>query len=598
VSRKLVYLMVLVVVLMEVLGVLTNVHKGEAASGTIYIKANGDVEGTDKIQRDGDTYTLTDNIYDSIVVERDNIVVDGVGYAIQGTGTVGTAIDLSYRSNVTVRNVKISGFTGGIQLYSSSGNTLSNTTITGPIDSFPGLEGGISLEASSGNTIVNNNISNFRFAGIYLQRFSSENTLTGNNISSSAQYPLVFLRDGIHLYSSSSNEINNNVFANSGLFVRYSYNNSIENNKVNGKSLLYFEGISNYMIKGTEHVAGQIIVVNSYNITIENMDLSSTNIGIEFFETGSSRITNCNLTSIADGIHLGASSNNIIENNILSDNEIMVTESKNNIIMNNILLSTDLHVHHYSSTANVGIHILRNNFTQCKLVLDRSSDNYIYFNNFISSDVESAVYKTANIWNTPLKIAYVYEDNSYINNLGNYWGDYNGSDSNNDGVCDLPCNIVWDDKDNNPLMKTFGYYTFLGEINVYDVFWESTNYPVSVYSNSSVTQFNFEQSLAQMSFEVFGETATVGFCNVTIPKALLKDNPWTVKIDDEPWAFTTSDNTTHSFIYFTYAHSSSHQVVIEGTWVVPEFPSFLILPLFMIATLLAVIVYRRKHVQP
>jgi len=28
---------------------------------------------------------------------------------------------------------------------------------------------------------------------------------------------------------------------------------------------------------------------------------------------------------------------------------------------------------------------------------------------------------------------------------------------------------------------------------------------------------------------------------------------------------------------------------------IPEFPSFLILPLFMITTLLAVIVYRRKH---
>ncbi len=30
-------------------------------------------------------------------------------------------------------------------------------------------------------------------------------------------------------------------------------------------------------------------------------------------------------------------------------------------------------------------------------------------------------------------------------------------------------------------------------------------------------------------------------------------------------------------------------------WVIPEFPSFLILPLFMIATLLAAILYRRKH---
>jgi hypothetical protein len=32
-----------------------------------------------------------------------------------------------------------------------------------------------------------------------------------------------------------------------------------------------------------------------------------------------------------------------------------------------------------------------------------------------------------------------------------------------------------------------------------------------------------------------------------------------------------------------------------NVWVVPEFPSLLVLPFFMIATLLAVIIYRRKH---
>jgi hypothetical protein len=36
---------------------------------TIYIKADGSIENTNKIQRLGDVYTLTDNIYDSIVVD-------------------------------------------------------------------------------------------------------------------------------------------------------------------------------------------------------------------------------------------------------------------------------------------------------------------------------------------------------------------------------------------------------------------------------------------------------------------------------------------------------------------------------------------------
>jgi len=40
----------------------------------IYIRADGSVEGTDKIQRDGDVYTLISDISGSIVVERENVV--------------------------------------------------------------------------------------------------------------------------------------------------------------------------------------------------------------------------------------------------------------------------------------------------------------------------------------------------------------------------------------------------------------------------------------------------------------------------------------------------------------------------------------------
>ncbi len=53
------------------------------ASATVYIRTNGKVEpDTAPIQRDQNVYTFTDNIYDSIVVERDNIVVDGAGYTL------------------------------------------------------------------------------------------------------------------------------------------------------------------------------------------------------------------------------------------------------------------------------------------------------------------------------------------------------------------------------------------------------------------------------------------------------------------------------------------------------------------------------------
>jgi hypothetical protein len=55
-------------------------------------------------------------------------------------------------------------------------------------------------------------------------------------------------------------------------------------------------------------------------------------------------------------------------------------------------------------------------------------------------------------------------------------------------------------------------------------------------------------------------------------------------------------NETYEYLYINYTHSE-HTIEISGTTIIPEFPSFLVLPLFMIATLLAVIVYRRKRCQ-
>ena len=56
-------------------------------------------------------------------MERDNIVVDGAGYTLQGTGS-GTGIDVTGRSNVTINNTKIKIFDWGVNLYSSSNNSI------------------------------------------------------------------------------------------------------------------------------------------------------------------------------------------------------------------------------------------------------------------------------------------------------------------------------------------------------------------------------------------------------------------------------------------------------------------------------------------
>jgi len=74
---------------------------------TIYIKADGSVSPPNApiSSIDNVTYTFTGNIYDEIVVQRDNIVIDGAGYTLQGTGS-GRGIDLTDRRGIKSRTWK------------------------------------------------------------------------------------------------------------------------------------------------------------------------------------------------------------------------------------------------------------------------------------------------------------------------------------------------------------------------------------------------------------------------------------------------------------------------------------------------------------
>ena len=209
----------------------SNIHPVEA-SGTIYIRATGEVEGTDKIQRDGDVYTFTANIFDEIVVERDGIVVDGAGYTLQGTGS-GTGISLLGRSNVIIRNMEIKTFNQGISLDGSSSIKISNNNVTNNIS-------GIGLTDSSNNIISENNIAqNTATYGIALWGFSSYNIISGNDITQNNM-------DGIRLYNSSNNTISgNNITQNNygGIRIRYeSSNNDIyHNNFIDNTQQVIFE---------------------------------------------------------------------------------------------------------------------------------------------------------------------------------------------------------------------------------------------------------------------------------------------------------------------------------------------------------------------
>jgi len=137
-----------------------------------------------------------------------------------------------------------------------------------------------------------------------------------------------------------------------------------------------------------------------------------------------------------------------------------------------------------------------------------------------------------------------------------------------------------------------------GKIRVFNVYVDTEAHQVKTFSNSSISMFNFNQPSKQISFEVKGLSFAFSFpffCNFTIPNNLLWGN-FTVLIDGKPPVeLIRKDNATHISLCFSYELQSSMTVQITGTEVIPEFPSFLILPLFIISTLLAAILYRRKH---
>src|SRR5512139_1857931 len=78
-------------------------------SGDIRITPDGTVEGTDKISREGNVYTLladlsgaTENGQTYISIEKDDVILDGAGRTIRGAGT-GVALAVYGRRDVTIK---------------------------------------------------------------------------------------------------------------------------------------------------------------------------------------------------------------------------------------------------------------------------------------------------------------------------------------------------------------------------------------------------------------------------------------------------------------------------------------------------------------
>jgi len=142
------------------------------------------------------------------------------------------------------------------------------------------------------------------------------------------------------------------------------------------------------------------------------------------------------------------------------------------------------------------------------------------------------------------------------------------------------------------------YYSYqrVGLPQVFQPLIDRADYPVTVDSNSAILGFDFNQSERQISLHVSDSTETSGFCDVSIPDDLLWGS-FSLNLDGFPLVedvdYTQTHNSTQYNFHITYSYSA--QIIeIVGSEVIPEFPSWIILPTFMVATLAAVILYRKK----
>ncbi|MCW4044056.1 MAG: hypothetical protein NWE94_00890 [Candidatus Bathyarchaeota archaeon] len=148
----------------------------------ITIKSDGSVEGTDKIQRQGNVYTFTGDIFGSITVRRSRITIDGAGHTLQGRreanergiNLVGHDETFSAYGNVLVKNLRIYNFLEGIFTPSNNNSFIGNCFDHAGIHILGGnntgnvikhntfIEGGIFVDYNNGglDVITENNFIN------------------------------------------------------------------------------------------------------------------------------------------------------------------------------------------------------------------------------------------------------------------------------------------------------------------------------------------------------------------------------------------------------------------------------------------------------
>jgi len=359
---------------------------------------------------------------------------------------------------------------------------------------------GIVVYVIANNITLNNFTIQNGQLGIWL-RYSGNNVLTGNTVSNNSY--------GLHLWGSDDNILTNNTISNNsyGLYLYVSNNNTLTSNTAsNNSNGIYLESSSNNVLSDN---------------TISNND---------------------------DGIHLYHSSNNILTGNTATDNSqygIYVGDSDDNVFSGNTASNNSHGIYVFYSNNNILTGNTATDNSQYGIRFSSSSNNVIFHNNFINNTEPSRSANSVNSWDNGAE--------------GNYWSDYDGADTNLNGIGDTPYPIDENSQDNYPLMAIFMQF---------NVATENQSYKVNIICNSTISNFQYrydpDSETNSLGFKVNGAEAE-GFCRISVPHALVKP-PHVVTVDhNPPLGFKiVNTNGTHTWLCFIYDHLE-HEITVMHT---------------------------------
>lgn len=195
------------------------------------------------------------------------------------------------------------------------------------------------------------------------------------------------------------------------------------------------------------NLVGVSVYGSSSGNTVSGNVLRNNERSIELIDAAANTISDNNIIgALVSGISLDVSSGNIISGNTISGlvdgmGALMLWKSSQNVISRNLLFGGNpmLMIECSGNT-------LSENFvidSEYGVVVGASSSNSIYSNYFIN--VTQQVLDTES--------DQISENNWDNDKEGNYWSNYNGADSNGDGIGDNPYVLYENNQDNYPLMN-------------------------------------------------------------------------------------------------------------------------------------------------